>query len=132
MKRKKQTKDQIAKKYGFKSGLEEAVAVQLLQNGEPGEYEEHTIVYTIPSKEHKYRPDFKLKNGIFIETKGRFTRADRQKHLYIKEQYPHLDIRFVFTNPNAKISKASSTSYGDWATKHGFLFSKGTIPGEWF
>ena len=43
-----------------------------------------------------------LYNGIIIETKGRFTAADRRKHLLVRKQHPHLDIRFVFENSNAK------------------------------
>ena len=35
-----------------------------------------------------YTPDFVLPNGIIIETKGRFTVADRRKHLLIKKQHP--------------------------------------------
>ncbi len=58
--------------------------------------------------------------------------ADRQKHLWIQEQWPDADIRFVFTNPNVKISKKSSTTYGSWCESYGFLYAKGTIPDSWF
>lgn len=57
--------------------------------------------------------------------------ADRQKHLLVQEQYPELDIRFIFSNPNAKIRKGSKTSYADWCNKHGFLFAQKSIPKEW-
>lgn len=49
----------------------------------------------------------------------------------IKEQHPEFDIRFVFTNPKAKISKGSKTSYGDWCDKYGFLYAQETIPLSW-
>ena len=78
-----------------------------------------------------YTPDFELPNGIIIETKGRFTAADRFKHLSVKEQHPELDIRFVFSNPQAKLSKGAKSTYAQWCDKHGFLYAKETIPLEW-
>jgi hypothetical protein len=67
-----------------------------------------------------YTPDFLLPNGIIIETKGRFVTADRQKHLMIQAQHPELDIRFVFSNPRARISKTSKTTYEAWCRLKGF------------
>lgn len=79
----------------------------------------------------KYHPDFRLANGIYIESKGWFKTADRTKHLCIKHQHPELDIRFVFSNPNTKIGKKSKTSYADWCQKNGFKYAHGTVPKEW-
>ena len=70
-------------------------------------------------------------NGIIVETKGRFVPADRRKHLKVKEQYPKLDIRFVFTNSKTKINKGSKTSYSDWCKRHGFLYADKVIPESW-
>lgn len=131
-KRKALTKEETLYKYGVRSGLEERVTEQLNRRKIEFSYEEATIHYIKPAKKCKYTPDFILiKSGIIIETKGRFTLADRQKHEYIKKQDPTLDIRFVFTNPNAKISKASKTTYAMWCEKHGFKYAKGLIPEEW-
>lgn len=116
---------------GFRSGLEDEVAKQLLTLGIEPKYEELTIPYTKPERVHKYTPDFQLPNGIIIETKGRFVTDDRQKHILIKAQYPDLDIRFVFSNPNARVSKKSQTTYADWCRKHGFKFAHRRIPEEW-
>lgn len=79
----------------------------------------------------KYTPDFVLPNGIIIETKGRFTAADRKKHLLIKEQHPEFDIRFVFSNSRTKLNKGAKSSYGEWCSKHGFLYADKVIPQEW-
>ena len=49
---------------------------QLKKIGIDGEYEKHQIRYTKPATNHTYKPDFRLPNGIFIETKGRFTLED--------------------------------------------------------
>ena len=121
----------IQKIKGFKSGLENTINEQLLQLGIDGEYEQTEFEYTVPATKHKYTPDFKLSNGIYIETKGRFLLDDRKKHLYIKEQYPDLDIRFVFQNPKTKLYKGSKTTYANWCDKHGFKWAAKTIPLDW-
>ena len=96
------------------------------------EYESFKISYVIPASNHTYLPDFKLPNGIIIETKGRFILQDRKKHLLIQKQYPTFDIRFVFSNSRVKISKKSKTTYADWCEKHGFKYADKLIPKSWF
>jgi Phage endonuclease I len=118
-------------KHGFRSGLEEAVAEQLREAGVNSKYESLVIEYVKPQRTSKYTPDFPLPNGIIVETKGRFMTEDRQKHLLVKAQHPDLDIRFVFSNPNQRISKTSATTYAMWATKHGFKFAAKLIPAAW-
>lgn len=120
-----------AKARGYRSGLEEVIQNELHAQGVNGEYEQHKIEYTKPATIHNYTPDFRLPNGIFIETKGRFVVEDRKKHVLIKEQQPNLDIRFVFQNSKNKIRKGSKTTYADWCIKHGFKYADKTIPVEW-
>jgi hypothetical protein len=122
----------VAKKYGFKSGLEETISQQIESQGIKVEYETEKVPYIIPASNHTYSPDFKLPNGIRVETKGRFVAADRKKHLLVKEHNPHLDIRFVFSNSKNKISKKSKTTYGDWCEKNGYKYADKIIPNEWF
>jgi hypothetical protein len=129
---KKNNSKWVAKKHGFKSGLEENISSQIESKGIAVEYETEQIPYIIPASEHNYHPDFKLPNGIRVETKGRFLLADRKKHLLIKEQHPEMDIRFVFTNSKNKINKKSKTTYGIWCEKHGFKYADKVIPEEWF
>jgi hypothetical protein len=115
----------------FRSGLEKRTAAWLKAKKVDFDYEKLRLPYLV-SETRTYTPDFQiLSNGIIIETKGRFLPSDRKKHLLIKEQYPDLDIRFVFSNPNAKIRKGSKTSYADWCDKHGFLYAQEIIPTEW-
>ncbi len=121
----------IARQKGYRSGLEESVDALLKQSGIDGQYEQHKVLYTIPISYHEYTPDFRLPNGIFVETKGRFVLEDRKKHVLIKQQHPELDIRFVFQNSKNKIRKGSPTTYADWCKKHGFLYADKTIPQEW-
>ena len=92
MKRKKLSKEAIAKRYGFKSGLEEKIANELTDKKVNFGYEEEKIIYTIPESLHKYTPDFKIKKSedriLYIETKGRWGTADRKKLKLVKEQHP--------------------------------------------
>lgn len=128
---KKRVTIKIARQKGYRSGLEESVDALLKQSGIDGQYEQHKVLYTIPISYHEYTPDFRLPNGIFVETKGRFVLEDRKKHMLIKQQHPELDIRFVFQNSKNKIRKGSPTTYADWCKKHGFLYADKTIPQEW-
>ena len=122
----------VAKKYGFKSGLEETISQQIESKGIKVEYETEKIPYIIPASNHTYSPDFKLPNGIRVETKGRFVAADRKKHLLVKAQNPNLDIRFVFSNSKNKITKNSKTTYADWCEKNGYKYADKVIPEDWF
>ena len=116
---------------GYRSGLEETVSENLKRRGIDAKYEEIKIKYTKPAKLATYTPDFILPNGVIIETKGRFVTADRQKHVLIKEQHPDLDVRFLFQNSRAHISKTSKTTYAAWCEKHGFQFADKVVPEEW-
>lgn len=129
---KKSNSKWVAQKYGFKSGLEETISQQIESKGIVVEYETEKVDYIIPASSHTYNPDFKLPNGIRVETKGRFVLADRKKHLLVKEQNPTLDIRFVFSNSKNKINKKSKTTYADWCDKNGFKYADKVIPEEWF
>ena len=121
----------IARQKGYRSGLEESVDAILKQTGIDGQYEQHKVLYIIPLSHHEYTPDFRLPNGIFIETKGRFVLEDRKKHLLVRQQHPQLDIRFVFQNSKNKIRKGSPTTYADWCKKHSFIYADKVIPQEW-
>lgn len=127
----KKTSDQRGLVEGYRSGLEDKVADQLRSLSVPFSYEGTRIRYTPPLKVRTYTPDFLLPNGIIIETKGRFVTADRQKHKHIHDEHPWLDIRFVFSNPNNRISKTSKTTYSRWCEDYGFTYAAKLIPREW-
>jgi hypothetical protein len=117
---------------GYRSGLEGVNAAHLRSHGVEPKFETIKIPYVQPEKKRTYTPDFpELPSGIIIETKGRFTTEDRQKHLWIKQQHPHLDIRFVFSNSRTRIRKGSPTTYADWCQKNGFLYADKLIPESW-
>jgi hypothetical protein len=117
--------------YGYRSGLEEAIAADLQAKGIVAPYEAIIIPYTKPVKQSKYHPDFYLPNGIIIESKGRWLTDDRQKHLLVKAQHPDLDIRFVFSSAKARLSKVSKTTYAAYCEKHGWKYADKRVPDEW-
>ena len=120
-------------KLGFRSKLEAVVNQQLVDSGIKFSYEGklNKIKYVKPVTHHTYLSDFLLENGIIIEAKGFFDVDDRKKHLNIKEQYPELDIRFLFMNANNKLRKGSPTSYAKWCDKNGFMWADKVVPEEW-
>ena len=117
-------------KNGYRSGLEDDIAKDLKDRGVEFEYEKLKVRWQLLENK-TYTPDFKLPNGIIIESKGRFVQADRKKHLIIQDQHPFLDIRYVFSNSKAKLYKGAKSTYGDWCNKHGFLYADKRIPEEW-
>jgi hypothetical protein len=115
----------------YKSGLEETLVVKSKREGFKVVYEPDKFQYTIVSH---YTPDFKLRENVFIETKGYFAPSNRSRLLSFKEQYPEVTIYLVFQRPELTITKKSKTTYGDWATKHGFEWChiRDPIPKKWY
>jgi hypothetical protein len=119
-------------KHKFRSNSEYNTYCFLKENKVSFKYEKLIIKYEwLESK--KYIPDFILSNGIILEVKGRFVLEDRKKHLFVRKQCPHYDIRFVFDNPNRKLYKNGKMTYGSWCEKHGFKYCKFSdgIPKDW-
>jgi len=120
----------LARKHGYRSGLEDNLATYLKEHKVKFLYEKVKIEWEDLAY-RTYTPDFILPNGIIIETKGRFLAIDRRKHICIKRQHPELDIRFVFTNSKAKIRKGAKSNYADWCIKYGFRYYDRIIPEDW-
>ena len=128
------TSRSVGYRLGFRSGLEDRVSKQITEAGLELLYETDKVHYVVPARDAKYTPDFKLpkKGGFFyVETKGIWTVQDRAKHLLIQKQHPDLDIRFVFSNQNAKLYKGSPTSYASYCEKHNFRYANKVIPEAW-
>lgn len=125
-----------ALKHGYKSGLELSVSMQINQTDYPLNYETETLKYVVPERKAKYTPDFVFtkRNGetMYVETKGRWTTADRTKMKHVLASNPGIDIRIVFQNPGQKITKGSPTTYEAFALKLGIKHvAKRDIPSEW-
>jgi hypothetical protein len=109
---------------GKRSKFEETVAKELEKHG--WQYESEKIIYTIPESEHKYTPDFSKKE-THLEIKGRFrSRAEADKYIHIRDSNPHINLCFVFQNPNCPMPGAKRRKDGtiftmaDWAERNNF------------
>lgn len=122
---------EVGLRHGFRSGLEEINAKFLQSLGIEFGFEATKVSYLVPETKHVYTPDFTLPNGILIETKGKLEPKDRAKHIFVRNQNPELDIRFVFQRPHDKINKGSPTTYAAWAEKNGFKWAARLIPEAW-
>lgn len=86
------------------------------------DYEITEIPYIIPESKHRYIVDWTIGNGLLLETKGYLSDyKERQKYVYLKEQHPDLDLRFVFDNPN-KLCGGTKMTHAKWAEKYGFKY----------
>ena len=126
--RKKKQRKRSQRTSNYRSGFEAKLAHQLQRGGVSFQYESIKLEYT---KTATYTPDFILPNGIIIEAKGLWTVEDRKKHLLIREQHPHLDIRLVFMCASNKIRKGSDTTYAHWCDKKGIKYANQSIPKSW-
>ena len=131
---------------GHRSKFEDGIAKQLDERGIKYEYEAYSYLYEEPLRKNLakcstcgskdlvregwYTPDWFLENGIIIETKGRFTAADRRKMVGVKAMHPDLDIKMLFMRDN-KIDKRSATKYSDWCKANGYDYSIGVLKEEW-
>lgn len=132
----------LSSKKRMRSGLEEKVRADLESRKIPYEYESIKLKYNKEicsncghtTKRGTYTPDFIIlrpnRIRLVVETKGRFTGTDREKHKRVKRDNPEEDIRFVFQR-NQPIRKGSSTTYTDWCDKHGFQWAIEKVPEEW-
>lgn len=113
---------------GFRSQFEADIHASLPEGS--GSYETARIPYKVTILRH-YTPDWGLpKQAIVLEAKGRFTKADRDKMLMLKAQYPDLDIRLVFMSLTTKVTKGMTVA--DWCKQHGFPCCKGpALPASW-
>lgn len=115
-------------------GFEIRMIEHLEEMGKDWKYEPTRLPFNI-LESRTYTPDFALNkfdgNVMWLELKGKLAPVDRKKYIAVKEQYPELDLRFVFQKPGNPIRKGSKTTYGAWATKHEFKWSGPIIPREW-
>jgi hypothetical protein len=121
------------KKIQSRSGYERKVLDNLDKNNIKYYYEEIKLKYII---EKSYVPDILIirKDGteLFVECKGYWSGDDRLKMRIIKNTYPDMDIRILFQRASEKINKKSKVTYGEYATKIGFIWAEGIkIPEEW-
>ena len=98
--------NEVRRRTGYRSQFEADIAAAL--EGTGAAYESSRLPYSVTTTA-TYTPDWLLPDQcILIEAKGELGKADRDKMQLIRQQYPHLDIRFVLQTPNAKQSQRPS------------------------
>jgi len=130
----------------YRSKFEAKIAKELKDAGVKFTYETYSYEYEEPLRKNRakcgdcngtnlvrvgsYTPDFFLSSGYIIETKGRFTAADRRKMLAVKKDYPDEKIVMLFMRDN-KIHKNSTTHYSDWRMENDYEYAIGTPNPRW-
>ena len=86
------------------------------------DYEVTKINYIVPESKHVYTVDWTLPKNILLETKGYLSDSqERNKYILIKQQFPDIDLRFIFAN-NKKLCGGMKTTHEAWAIKNGFKY----------
>lgn len=134
---KKRNSKKVTTSHKFRSKFENTVYDTLCEQKLSPDYETVKVKYTQPAKDKTYTPDFILPKldgtNMYLESKGYWPASDREKMKWVKQDNPNLDIRIIFMNPNAKISKKSKTTYAMVADKLGFMWctiNQG-LPTQW-
>jgi hypothetical protein len=94
----------------------------LKENKAEYDYEVTKLKYIVPESNHVYTVDWTLNSGMLLETKGYLSdHAERNKYVLLKQQYPDLDLRFVFASLT-KPCGGMKTTHEQWAIKNGFKY----------
>lgn len=124
-------KRQKKKQPNYKSKFESEIAQKYPQLG----YEEDILHYIVPETKRKYVTDWKIRENVYIESKGKLTAEDRKKLLFVKEQHPEIKLYILFQNASNKITKRSKVTYAAWCEKNGIEWADWrttkTIPEDW-
>ena len=96
----------------MRSKFESRIAKELRDAGMKYDYELYSYEYEDPISSPRtscadcgsseiytirwYTPDFFLKNGIIIETKGKFTARNRRTMLAMRKSHPGVEIKMLF------------------------------------
>lgn len=107
----------------YRSKFEADFAKTLKANKLTADYEQDKLKYEQPASTHTYTPDWTIREGIYIETKGRFTGADRKKMLWLRDSNPGVTVYMLFMRSKVTLSKASKTTYGDWCDKNNIIWA---------
>jgi DNA-directed RNA polymerase subunit RPC12/RpoP len=130
----------------YRSGAERRFAEDLERRGIKFEYEKEKWPYLsrvrgglcsdcgskFVYKNRYYVPDFYIVDlDFYVEIKGRLTSKDRTKYKDVVLHNNERDLRFIIL-ANNKLSKQSTTRYGDWMESEGLVYAIGGIlPTSW-
>lgn len=126
-------KRQQAVAAGRRSGFELDFESAATAAGASLAYEPTRLNYFVSAS---YTPDWLVTPltlpAFYVETKGYFTDADRQKLLRVKQSNPGLDLRIVFqSNPHRPCRKGGKLTWSQWCDRNGFPWALKVMPEEW-
>jgi hypothetical protein len=103
----------------LKSKFEKRFYDEIRRQGYDFGYEVDKLSYTL---DLEYKPDWKVDDKVYIETKGKFDYVERRKILAVLKANPGKEVRMVFMR-NQKLGKGSKMTYGEWCDKHNIRWS---------
>ena len=103
----------------LKSKFEHRFYDELQRLGLHWTYEADTLKYVL---DLTYKPDWKVSDNLYVETKGKFDYTERRKILAVKTGNPEKEVRLCFMR-NQKLGKGSKMTYGEWCDKHEIKWS---------
>ena len=103
----------------LKSKFEKRFYEEATKRGLDLGYEKDRLSYSLHLD---YKPDWKVRDGFYIETKGKFDYTERRKMAAVCAANPNVEVRMVFMR-NQKLGKGSKMTYGEWCDKHGIKWS---------
>jgi hypothetical protein len=109
--------------HGFRSNFEYMFSKELKKRKLKADYEPDKIKYEQPAVIRTYCPDWKIKENVYIETKGIFSAADRKKLLNVQRCNPNITVYMLFMSARNTLSRTSKTTYGDWCDKNGVVWA---------
>jgi hypothetical protein len=118
----------------YRSEFEAAVVCDLHSRGVDHQYEEETLLYSIPAT---YLVDVVLPaemtatgKPIHVEIKGWLPAEDKRKILALLRDHPNIDFRMVLQQGAYKRKKGLYPE-ARWCVKQGIVWAESRIPSTW-
>ena len=127
----KRTARKEATQNGFRSNFEFNFFKRIGALKLKAQYEIDKLLFIQPEKRRNYIPDWKIKPYTYIETKGLFSSADRQKILTVIKCNPEVKLYMLFQNSKVTLNKKSKTTYSNWCDKFGIEWSDIKDESKW-
>ena len=92
---------------------------------------DNSIEYINCKKTKVFVPRFVMSDGMIVESVSYLLKQDCRKYLLLREQYPNLDIRFIFESADKYVSGGDGLTLAEWAASNKFHWANKLFPLEW-
>ena len=117
----------------YRGSMQEKLAACLKRHKLTFSYELYAVPYVIPAVTQYLKTEFAVecKDGhlMNIFMAEHFTLGRMRELELVKDQQPHLDIRIIFSNPEATLLN-SITTYSEWCDERGILWAQARYKSE--